>query len=89
MGKNIIVTDREVDERMKELLFGPLLSEDVIEVIPELDIWEVLVSTGSFPSRSQARKNWNDFNVGKLKYRVCIWVIVPDSWRVGTYLVVL
>jgi len=49
----------------------------------EVDIFDLLIKIGAFPSKGQARKNWNGpkvipngwshFVVGKLRRDLCIW----------------
>jgi len=83
LDKNFIVPNQFLQDRDKELLFG----DEQIEELQTTDIFEVLVVCGIFPSKSQARKNWNrgeikdgwnDFDrIGKLKHRICVWVPVP------------
>lgn len=77
---NIIVDNGNVWPDDKQMLFG---DEDVVIVIPQTTIYDLLVMLGSFPSKSQARKNWrqgatipagwSEFFVGKLRRHLCIW----------------
>jgi hypothetical protein len=77
---NVIVDNGSILPSDKEILFE---EEDVIVVPPDTTMFDLLVMLGSFPSKSQARKNWkaggeipigwSEFFVGKKKRHLCIW----------------
>lgn len=79
---NIIVWNDHVQPGDKASLF---LDEPVIHIEPgEMDVIDLLVAMGVFPSRGQARKNWrgpqeipsgfSDFEgIGKMRRRLTIW----------------
>lgn len=84
-GFNIVVKNDNYDESLLVLFNG----EDINFVPPETDMWDLLVWTGAFDSKSQARKNWtktakeippgwNEFLVGKNKaHKTGIYVLNP------------
>lgn len=73
-------------------LFG---NEPLHKLAPSLNkrdsvnMWDILVMAGVFPSKSQARKNWNgpveipwgfnQWTVGKQRTVISIWKPIPDS----------
>lgn len=81
---NFIKSTEETD---KELFFGPLNKDD--EFIGIQDNWimaDIMVQSGLFPSKSQARKNgWNKpipsgFSMHTVgKYKVLITILNIDS----------
>lgn len=78
---NVIVMNGFVRGEDKPALFPN--DEDVLEVSPLTDIWDLLLMLGAFPSRGQAKKNWkgpkqipdgwSEFYVGKIRRHLCIW----------------
>lgn len=80
MDLNIIIVNGFIEEEDKELIFQ---DEDVVMRSPLTDIHDLLLELGSFPSKSQARKNWkgpktipdgfSEFSVGKLRRKLTIW----------------
>jgi hypothetical protein len=77
---NVIVDNGNVWESDKEILFG---DEEVLVISPDVSIFDLLITLGSFTSKSQARKNWkhgreiplgwSEFWIGKVKRQLCIW----------------
>lgn len=79
---NIIIRTSSVQEGDRELLFP---DDEMVHIFDQeqKDIFDLLIILGAFPSKSQARKNWNgpkeipegwsEFFVGKLKRHLCIW----------------
>lgn len=82
IDKNFIVQNGNVLDGDKEALFG---DEPVEFIPPSTTMFDILVVSGIFPSKSQARKNWtrtgetipdgfSSFErIGKLKHRIHIW----------------
>jgi len=78
---NLVVNNGNVFGDESDLFFG---GESISFISPNVDMWEILVRTSIFPSRSQARKNWkhsgekipdgfSDFeHIGKLHHRITI-----------------
>jgi hypothetical protein len=74
---NVIPTDHNLFPHEEEVL---IIKPDDAKIRNVLDL---LIILGSFPSISQAKKNWNgpikfpdgwnEFHVGKLKRHLCIW----------------
>lgn len=79
-----------VEERDKELFFGPLTKDDSFQNMPANTTWgDILVPLGIFSSKSQARKNgfgdiddgFTDIEIGKKRTRFTVLKIVkffPD-----------
>jgi hypothetical protein len=74
--------------------FCPVLAEIIFdgepfEEVGERTMWDLVTLLGMFPSKSQARKNWNKTgqeipqgfthleNLGKLNHEIAIWNPVP------------
>jgi hypothetical protein len=81
---NVIIANGNVWPSDRDTLFPK--DEDVHIFGSETDIFTLLIKLNSFPSRSQAKKNWkrhdrtgklhtgwSEFFVGKLKRHLCIW----------------
>lgn len=90
-------------EFLNILILGNIEPGDVAALFPkgesieafrpeEVDIFDLLVKLGAFPSKSQARKNWkgpteipqgwSEFTIGKMKRKLCIW---NPSVRLGEF----
>lgn len=65
-------------------MFNLMPGEKIIEVSPEADIFDVLVTVKLFPSRGQAKKNWRgpgpeipkgwfETIIGKFRISLAIW----------------
>ena len=77
---NFLVKNGREEETDARLFFD---NEEVIPISTNKNMYDILVMTNIFSSKSQARKNWaktganipegfSDFIVGKLKHRICI-----------------
>ena len=79
----IIVNENfESNKDLVDLLFS---DEDIQTLSTNADMFDILVLTGLFRSKSEARKNWNRTGkdipdgftdierIGKLKHRLTIW----------------
>jgi hypothetical protein len=84
MDINIVVKNQyfKSESDLMPHLFGPEQGE--IKLIPQMSMWDVLVDSKLFKSKSDARKNWdktggdippgfNQFVVGKKKTLLTIW----------------
>lgn len=77
---NIVIGN--IDKKLRELIFG---DEQIIVLSDQLDMFDILVFTGLFSSKGQARKNWTRTgreiptgftdirDIGKLHHRLTIW----------------
>lgn len=86
MGKefNFVITNENLNENsdLIDALFG---GEGFVPLSTGADMFDILVMTGMFRSKSDARKNWNRTGqsvpegftdlerIGKLKKRITIW----------------
>jgi len=91
---NVIVENGNIRDGDEELVFGPdrhdgcigcprCKKEEVMRVPATTTIFDLLVMLGAFPSKGQARKNWqhgaeippgfSEFRVGKLRRLLTIW----------------
>lgn len=79
---NFVIDNGNVDEQLVDALFN---SEDTMLLPDTNDMFDILVMTGMFRSKSEARKNWKRTGkdipegftdlerIGKLKHRLTIW----------------
>ena len=76
-----IIIDNEHARRSDAELFFSQSPDEVIWLEEKKDMWDILVMSGIFSSRSQARKDgraqeiplgWTDVRMGKKKRRFCI-----------------
>ena len=89
-GINIVVKNEHWDAGIEHLLFHG----EVCNRIPSpasFDLFDALVILDLQPSRGQAKKNWHkeggphfppgfhDWFIGKKKFRLTVWVPVPDG----------
>jgi hypothetical protein len=79
---NIAVRNEAFDDSLAAILF----SGEPFEIVdPETDMWSIVTEMGLFPSKGQARKNWNKTGqeiptgftelekLGKLNHTLTIW----------------
>jgi len=85
--RNFVVRNEHFCQEDCDTLFGPLGEGETVEEIEPTDIFSLLVECGIFPSKSQARKNWNRGelkegwncfdHIGKLHHTIC--VLIPKE----------
>ncbi len=85
-----LVIENEQFESNEDLLFDLFDGEDVQLISVEFDMFDILVETELFCSKSEARKNWKRTgkdipegftdikNIGKLHHRLTIWNPMGD-----------
>jgi hypothetical protein len=85
---NVIIENQHLMGDERRLFFQ---GEDVFYLPPSTDMYDLLVQIGIFPSKAQARKNWNksgqevppgfsDFKgIGKLRRRLTVLNPTPEN----------
>jgi hypothetical protein len=90
MGKefNFVIDNGNVNEHLVDAMFD---GEDVDLLPNTTDMFDILVMTGMFRSKSEARKNWKRTgkeipegftdieNIGKLHKRLTIWNPIKEQ----------
>ena len=81
---NFVIDNENFKEDLIDLI-DTLFDGDDVHIIKQLDMFDILVMTGLFRSKSEARKNWKRTgkdipegftdikNIGKLHHRLTIW----------------